>query len=159
MKNWVEVARRSRGVNLDPHNMYADEVFRRFKLDLVEDQDALESASLDRVRECFRAHVRSLELTDDDDEHYPWVGSVHKQVCFVLDAEKVQMLANLTFREDGDRMAEFRVWHKCWVQAVDIKWERPEATYSKYRGVRDVDIASLGRVYIIADVSLEDYNE
>ena len=159
MDNWVEVTRRSRGADANPPNPYAEEVFRRFKLDLVEDQDALESASFDRVRACFRAHVRSLERTDDDDEHYPWVGSVQQQVCFVLNAEKVQMLANLTFREDGDWMAEFRVWWKCWMQAVEITWERPETTYSDYRGVRDVDIASLGRLYILADLGLEAYDE
>ena len=160
MENWVEVTRRSQGADANPLNLYADEVFRRFKLDLVEDQDALESASVDRVRACFRAHVRSLDLTDDDDEHYPWVGSVHKEVCFVLNAEKVQMLANLSFREDGDRMAEFRIWFECWLQAVDITWERPETTYSKYRGTRDIDIASLGRAYIVVDgLGLEAYNE
>jgi hypothetical protein len=160
MENWVEVTRRSQGADANPPNPHAAEVFRRFKLDLVEDQDALESASIDRVRACFRAHVRSLELTDDDDEHYPWVGSVHKQVCFVLNAEKVQMLANLIFRKDGDRMAEFRVWFKCWLQAVDITWERPETTYSEYRGIRDIDIASLGRAYIVVDgLGLESYNE
>jgi hypothetical protein len=40
------------------------------------------------------------------------------------------------------------------MQAVDIRWERPETTHSKYRGVRDIDIASLGRAYIL----LEGYN-
>lgn len=160
MEDWVEVTRRSRGADANPPNPYADEVFRRFKLDLVEDQNALESASIACARACFRLHVRSLELTDDDNAHYPWVGSVHKQVCSVLNAEKVQMLANLTFREDEDWMAEFRVWWKCWMQAVKIPWERPEATRSNYRGVRDVDIASLGRLYILVDdLGLEAYNE
>ena len=160
MENLVEVTRRSQGADATPPNLYADEVFRRFRLDLVEDQDALESASFDRVRACFRAHVRSLELTDDDDEHHPWVGSVHNKVCFVLNAKNVQMLANLTFREDGDKLAEFRVWLECRLQAVDIAWERPETTYSKYRGVRDIDIASLGRAYIVVDgLDLEAYDE
>jgi hypothetical protein len=36
---------------------YAEEAFRRFKLDLVEDQAALEGASYDRIREEFRALV------------------------------------------------------------------------------------------------------
>jgi hypothetical protein len=88
------------------------------------------------------------------------VGPVYKQVCFVLNAEKVQMLANLTFREDGDKMAEFRVWFECRLRAVEITWERPETTYSSYRGVRDIDIASLGRAYIVVDgLGLEAYNE
>ena len=89
-----------------------------------------------------------------------WLGSVHNKVCFVLNAKYVQLLANLTFRKDGDRMAEFRVWLECRLQAVDITWERPETTYSKYRGVRDIDIASLGRAYIVVDgLDLEAYNE
>jgi hypothetical protein len=159
MENWVEVTRRAQHAGVKPPNSYADEVVRRFKLDLVDEQDTLESASIDRVRACFRAHIRSLELTDDDAD-YPWIGSPHKSVCFVLNAEKVQMLANLTFREDGDYMAEFRVWWKCWMQAVDVRWERPETTHSKYRGVRDIDIASLGRAYILLEgFNLEGYNE
>ena len=101
--------------------MYADEVLRRFKLDLVDEHDTLESASIDRVRACFRAHVRSLELTDDDAE-YPWVGSTHKHVFFVSNAEKIQMLANLIFREDGHKMAEFCDWFDCGVPAIDIAW-------------------------------------
>jgi hypothetical protein len=58
MENWVEVTRRSQGADADPPNLYANEVFRRFKLDLVEDRDALESASIDRVRACERASAR-----------------------------------------------------------------------------------------------------
>ena len=88
------------------------------------------------------------------------MGYVHTQVCFVLNAEKVQMLANLTFREDGDRRAEFDIWWKCWLQAVEVSWERPETTYSEYRGTRGVDIASLGRAYIlVGGLGLEAYNE
>jgi hypothetical protein len=72
----------------------------------------------------------------------------------------MMMSITLTFREDGDKMAEFRVWFECRMQAVEISWERPETTYSEYRGVRDIDIASLGRAYIVVDgLGLESYDE
>lgn len=41
---------------------YAEQAIRRFKLDVIQDEDALAGASTDRVRENFRALVRSFEL-------------------------------------------------------------------------------------------------
>lgn len=126
---------------------------------MVDEQDTWESASVDRLRACFCAHVRSLELTDDIAE-YLWVGSTHKHVCLVLNAEKVQMLANLIFREDGDRMAEFRVSFDCRVAPVDIVWERPETTRKDYRGIRDIDIISIARAYmLLGSFGVEAYEE
>lgn len=54
---------------MDTLNPYADEALRRFRLDLVDIEQetvAEQPASIDRVRECFRALVRSLEISDDD---------------------------------------------------------------------------------------------
>lgn len=142
MENWVKVVQRHHGANVDPPNVRADEVCRRFELNLVNEQDMLESASTDRVRECFRAHVRSLELSND--EVY-WALPTRNRVCLVLGANQVQMLANLTFHDD--RMVEFSAFDECRVQAVDIAWQRPETTRSKYRGSRDISIVGLGRAY------------
>ncbi|KAF7588001.1 hypothetical protein BBP40_006430 [Aspergillus hancockii] len=38
-------------------SLYVDEILQRFKLDVIEDQNALEGASDDRVRAEFRVHV------------------------------------------------------------------------------------------------------
>jgi hypothetical protein len=46
------------------------------------------------------------------------------------------------------------------MQAVELSSERPEKTYSKYRGVRNIDIVSLGRAYIVIDgLGLKSYDE
>jgi hypothetical protein len=58
MENLLRVQRRSLGVEQHPQNVYADEVYRRMRFDLVEDQACLEGASYDRVRACIRAQVR-----------------------------------------------------------------------------------------------------
>jgi hypothetical protein len=160
MENWVELIRQMQGVNANPPDLYANEAFRRFKLDLVDEQEALAGASIDRVRECFRAHVRSLEITNDNDEEDLWVGPTRNLVCLVLNADKVQMLANLTFRDDTDPVEYYRTYGACVVQAVGIKWQRPEVTSSRYRGTKDLSIVFLARAYSLLDNGdLEGYVE
>lgn len=157
MENWVEVIQRHQGANATPPDPYAEEAFRRFKLDLIYEQESLASASIDRVRECFRALIRSLEITDGNDADDEWVPPTRNKICLVLDAAKIQMLANLTFRDGCDYIEEYRVFETCRVQAVDIKWQRPEETMSKYRGVRDMSIADLAWMNSFGD--LEEYYE
>lgn len=67
------------------------------------------------MRECFRALIRSLEISDKEDQ---WVPPTRNRICLVLDASKVQMLANLTFCEG--RIEELRKLDKRRVPAVDI---------------------------------------
>jgi hypothetical protein len=83
-------------------------LYRRLRLDVVEDQEALEGASVDRVRECFRVLVRSFELSDNEDEYPP---PARNLVCFVLDSERVDMLADLDVFDDS--MQVLRVHEKC----------------------------------------------
>jgi hypothetical protein len=104
----AEVARRHRGSQ-------ARELYRRLRLDVVEDQEALEGASVDRVRECFRVLVRSFKLSDNEDEYPP---PARNLVCFVLDSERVDMLADLDVFDDYIQV--LRVHKKCKLQAVDI---------------------------------------
>ena len=135
------------GAGANPPDSYAEEAFRRFRLDLVDEQESLARASIDRVRECFRALVRDLEITDDNEERDHWVPPTRNKVCLVLDADRVQMLANLTFRDDEDYMVIYEKYEACFVQALDIGWQRPEVTSSQYRGVKDLCIVSLARAY------------
>ena len=107
MENWVKLIRQVQGANNpDSPNLYADEVLRRLRLDLVEiEQETLASpASIDRVRECFRALIRSLEITDDDDDDdddgedfFSVPPPTRNMFCVVLDAKTVHTLSNLTF--------------------------------------------------------------
>ena len=154
MENWVELIRRIQGAHADPPDLLADEASRRFKLDLVEEQDSLDGASTDRVRECFRALVRSLHITDEEDL---WVPPTRNKVCLVLDANKVQLLANLTFCDEDDSIAICRAYETCRVQAVDIHWQRPAVTDDRdtYRGVKDLCITSLARAYIVYSDGVE----
>jgi len=50
---------------------------------------------------------------------------------------RVQMLVKLTFHGD------YWNYNACRVPAVDILWQRPEVTESKYRGVKDFSIVPL----------------
>ena len=127
------------GASADLPDVYADEAYRRLKFDVVEDQDALGGASHDRVRECFRAHIRSLELWDDIDQFPP---PPRNYVCLIMDVSKIEMLANLNFHDA-------RSLSTCKLQAVDIFWERPETTTSSYRGVRELAIDTLLRTYLL----------
>jgi hypothetical protein len=148
MENWVKAIQR----DLRPRypgdsKVYSDEAFGRLRLDLVDDEEALDNASIDRVRECFRALVRSFELADDDGDDDNWAGPPRNRTCLVLNAQKVQMLANLKFSEDEDDFDQIRAFLKCHVTAVDIRWQRPKMTRDKWRGFRDFDIICLGRRY------------
>lgn len=146
MENCVKLVQWQQGANANPPDPYAEEVLRRFKLDLVYERESLDSATIDRVRECFSALVRSFEITDENDKDM-WVGPARNKVCLVLNADSIQMLANLAFRNDCDHIKENRAFEACQLQAVDIEWQRPEETRSRYRGWRNVSIVNLPRVY------------
>jgi hypothetical protein len=101
----------------------------------IENQAALDGASLDRVRVCFRAHVGSLEICPEDSFPCP----VRYKVCLLLDSSAVEMLSSLAFSED-DVMGNSRRYK---LRAVGIYWGRPEQTSSSYRGAKDLQIDSL----------------
>ena len=145
MENWVEAIRRTlRPRDSDECKVYSDEAFRRLRLDLVDDQEALNHASIDRVRECFRALIRSFEPADEDDS---WLRRTRNSTCIVLNAQKVQMLANLTFSEDEDDFGQISRFLDCRVAAVDTFWERPNMTRDDWRWFRDFEIVCLERRY------------
>jgi hypothetical protein len=145
MENWVKAIQRGlRPRSPDGSKVYSDEAFRRLRLDLVDDEEALNHASIDRVRECFRALVRSFELADGENE---WAGPPRNSTCLVLNARRVQMLADLTFSEDEDDFKQICAFLDCYVTAVDIGWQRPEMTRDDWRGFRDLEIICLERRY------------
>jgi hypothetical protein len=149
MENWVKAIQR--GLRPRHHGcskVQSDEAFKRLRLDLVDDEEVLDHASIDRVRECFRALVRSFEVVDYDNE---WAGPPRNSTCLVLNARKAQMLADLKFSEDEDDFEQIRVWLKCYVTAVDIHWQRPEMTRDDWRGFRDLEIIGLERRYNMLD--------
>ena len=120
---------------------YAEQAIRRFKLDVIQDEDALAGASTDRVRETFRALVRSFELRDDEDE---WPAPTKYKVCLVLDAERVELLADMGI--DGDYREDMKRFMDTRVQVVDIQWKPSEST-EDYRGYRYLSITALRHMY------------
>lgn len=146
VENLLRVQHRYLKADADPPNVYANEAYRRLKFDLVMDQEALEGASNDRVRECFRAHVRGLELWDDLEEFMP---PPRNYVCLVLDGRAIEMLVTLPFQDDNPR--EFFTYRACKLRAIDIFWKRPETTRSSYRGARELGINSLARTYMLLE--------
>ena len=111
------------------------------RFDLVEDQEALEGASYDRVRACFRAQVRGLELCDDEDDT-----PVAKRylACLVLDGDKIEMLANLSFHEDSAQKTPTS--GPCKLPVLSLGWKRPKTSRGSYRGVWEFAIDLLPRI-------------
>ncbi|CEJ54513.1 hypothetical protein PMG11_00822 [Penicillium brasilianum] len=135
---------------------YAEEAFRRFKLDLVEDQVALEGASYDRIRAEFRALIQaktrdlksSSEEWDGKEEFdlWPWVRYL---ACLVLDGAAVSMLANPPLLENLEEHDRFLI-DKVVLKVVDRFWQRPPPivlTAEEYRGVVDCSIGRLPLLY------------
>jgi hypothetical protein len=134
---------RADSVIVDP---YVEELCRRLRFDVVEDQEALEGASIDRVRECFRVLVRSFELSDDENIYPP---PARNMVCLMLDGGQVEMLANLEFFDN--HIDELIAHQQCKLQAVDVHWKRPEMIRDNYRGARYLEISSLAQTYDLLD--------
>ncbi|KEQ66393.1 uncharacterized protein M437DRAFT_80884 [Aureobasidium melanogenum CBS 110374] len=143
MQNWLRVQERelANGYTLPA---FATEAWKRFKLDIIEDQEALDEASDDRVRAGFRALVRSKELSDDEDQFLP---PARNLACLVLDAAAITMLAQLKFPEEleDDREA----FKDKRVTAIDIQWNRPQTSTSTYRGTGQLSINALARFYYL----------
>lgn len=166
MEKWVQLIRQVQGAdNADKPGPCADEVLRRFRLDLVDIEEESvpgQPVSIDRVRECFRTLIRSLEISDDHDddgeaerEYFSVPPPTRNMVCLALDADKIRMLATLSLGQDS------RTYEAYKVQAVDIKWKRPKFTRSsrEYRGVMDLCIIELARAYHMCMDGLRDYSE
>lgn len=129
---------------------YRHEVLQRFKLDVVEDE-SLESASDDRVREEFRAWMAGLDFTPREGDYASeaFLSTVHnpsENICLVLDEANITMLADLTFGEPEDDRKRFEAMT---VRAIDGTWRRPsEARIDEtYRGVGDVSIIGLAELF------------
>jgi hypothetical protein len=83
----------------EPVDVCGAEVYRGLKLEVIINEDALKDASSDRVREYFKAQIRSLEITEttDSDGREWWIGPAGTKFGILLDAAAAHMLADLTF--------------------------------------------------------------
>ncbi|KAH6884286.1 hypothetical protein B0T10DRAFT_518379 [Thelonectria olida] len=145
LHNWVKVT--ERGCIRGTARPYREEAIKRFKLDVIKDEEALQGASDDRVREEFRAQIRGLQLTDDD---YPRLPPPARNThCFVLDEASIAMLADLEFPEDPED--DYGAFGGKNIKFIDGNWERPKEShsFSTYRGVGYVAITGLAWVYTL----------
>lgn len=112
-----------------------DEVWKRFRLEIVEDRDKLQDASLDRVRALFVALLRARR-PDFGDRDIPLPRSPKNKICLVLDAEAIQGLADFSVPNADNKELEeaCRNLDRPLLKALDAEWERPQESYSLYRG-------------------------
>jgi hypothetical protein len=151
LANWTRAQELALQQTIDQPD-YRQEVLRRFKLDVVEDE-SLENASDDRVREEFRAWMKGLDFTprdgEEDDEPRALLSTVYnpsENICLVLDEARITMLADLAFDEPKDDLERFE---GLTVRAIDGTWRRPAEVRANetYRGVGDVSIVGLAELF------------
>ncbi|KAF5983859.1 hypothetical protein FBULB1_3627 [Fusarium bulbicola] len=148
-----------RSLRLMSPSLYSEEATKRFKLEVVEDKEALENASEDRVREEFRAHLRSLGVLEDD-LMFRGIGTSRFSACILLDEQTISRLANCSFSLDIEwdepRLANVLV------RMIDPKWDYPAEPYPgeldddgrPYRGGDDYPVTALAELYCIMDGNL-----
>ncbi|KAF2163481.1 hypothetical protein M409DRAFT_26093 [Zasmidium cellare ATCC 36951] len=115
--------------------LVTDEVWKRFRLDVVEDPDRLSGASLDRVRSIFIALVRARR-PDFGDRDIPLPKGPRNRLCLVLDAETIHSLADLSVPEtSSEELVEvYQSLDRPILKALDAEWGRPQDSDSPYRG-------------------------
>ncbi|KAF4487955.1 hypothetical protein FAGAP_11187 [Fusarium agapanthi] len=95
-------------------------------LEVIEDKEALENASEDRVREEFRAHLRSLGVLEDD-LMFRGIGTSRFSACILLGEQTISRLANCSFSLDIEwdepRLANVLL------RMIDPKWDYPAEPY------------------------------
>lgn len=129
------------------HQEYREELSKRFKLDIVEDE-SLEDASDDRIREEFRTWMRNLgqNTTYDDEEVLSFSRIASQLVCLVLDEPTITTLATLTVgesKEDRKRLQNITV------RVIDCDWRRNGEVEvgDAYRGVGNVSVVGLASLF------------
>ncbi|KAF5708326.1 hypothetical protein FMUND_10661 [Fusarium mundagurra] len=157
LENLVQATIRS--LRLMSPSLYSEEATKRFKLEVIEDKEALENASGDRVREEFRAHLRSLGVLEDD-LMFRGIGTSRFSACILLDERTISRLANCSFSLDIE-WDESRLGNVL-VRMIDPKWDYPAEPYPgelddddrPYRGGDDYPVTALAELYGIMDGNL-----
>ncbi|KAF5718305.1 hypothetical protein FGLOB1_1679 [Fusarium globosum] len=157
MENLVQATLRS--LRLMSPSLYSEEATKRFKLEVIEDKEALENASEDRVREEFRAHLRSPGVLEDD-LMFRGIGTSRFSACILLDEKAISRLANFSFGLDIE-LDEPHLANVL-VRMIDPKWDYPAEPYPgvvdeddrPYRGGDDCPATALAELYRIIDGNL-----
>ncbi|KAF5673194.1 hypothetical protein FHETE_3487 [Fusarium heterosporum] len=130
---------------------YGEEAAKRFKLDVVEDKEALEGASEDRVREEFCAQLRGLGMLEDD-LMFRGIGSSRFTACILFDENTIEKLSNISFSIHLEK-DELQIEDMS-IRLIDPKWDYPAEPYPEaiedgvpYRGADDCPVSGIAELY------------
>ncbi|KAB2099327.1 hypothetical protein AG0111_0g12572 [Alternaria gaisen] len=149
MGNWVRVVERHLEASEGSEDR-KEELRKRFKLELIRDEEELAGASDHRVRENFRALMGGLDLLLPGRSSRP---QCRYSVCLGIDAAVVDMLAGLQFQPDPRK--EDRTLEKLTVKAIDANWTSEDGRSSyweggdMYLGVGQLSINCLQEMYLV----------
>ncbi|KAM0231007.1 hypothetical protein ACHAPO_008836 [Fusarium lateritium] len=142
--------------------LYSEEASKRFKLDVIQNREALENASEDRVREEFRAQLRGLGMLGGD-IMFRGIGSGRSSACILFDEDTIRELSKLSFSLDAEE--DDLQFGDVYTRMIDPKWDYPKQPYPNtieggvpYRGADDCPVTCLAELYRRMDGDLmEDY--
>ncbi|KAM0348394.1 hypothetical protein ACHAPU_004364 [Fusarium lateritium] len=130
---------------------YCEEAAKRFKLDVVEDKEALGGASEDRVREEFCAQLRGLGMLEDD-LMFRGIGSSRFTACILFDENTIKKLSAISFSINLEK-DELQVEDMS-LKLIDPKWDYPAEPYPEaiedgvpYRGADDCPVSGIAELY------------
>ncbi|PLB46473.1 hypothetical protein P170DRAFT_438254 [Aspergillus steynii IBT 23096] len=146
MDNWIKLAQR----DLMHYGPYGAEAFRRLRMDVIADEEALSGASDDRIREELNAQIHGLESSGQGQST---LARRHRG-CFVLGEDLIVKLAGLTFPNDSRQ--DHGSFSNITVKFIDRFWKwRPLGTPFTYKGIRSCSITSLAEIFeLLASNSL-----
>ncbi|ESU12401.1 hypothetical protein FGSG_12905 [Fusarium graminearum PH-1] len=131
-----------------------EEVSKRFKLDAIQNREALEDASEDRVREEFRAQLRGLGMREGDIMSRV-TGSNHSSACILLDGCAISQLSCISLPLNEE---ENEIDNGVYVTMIDPKWDYPIQPYpntvkgcATYLGEDECPAEYLAKLYIIME--------
>lgn len=135
-------------------SLYSEEVSKRFKLDAIQNREALEDASEDRVREEFRAQLRGLGMREGDIMSRV-TGSNHSSACILLDGCAISQLSCISLPLNEE---ENEIDNGVYVTMIDPKWDYPIQPYpntvkgcATYLGEDECPAEYLSKLYIIME--------
>ncbi|RGP68271.1 hypothetical protein FSPOR_5422 [Fusarium sporotrichioides] len=143
-------------------SLYSEEASKRFKLDVIQNKEALENASEDRVREEFRAQLRGSGMLEDD-IMFRGIGSSRCSACILLDEDTIKKLSKMPFSLDTEQ--DDILFGDVYVRLIDPKWDYPAQPHPgtiedgiPYRGADDCPVTCLAELYRRMDGDMmEDY--
>ncbi|RSM20133.1 hypothetical protein CDV31_000928 [Fusarium ambrosium] len=141
----VEVVRRSL---TQSHPAFGAEATKRFRLDLIQDPEALQDASDDRIREEFNAMLKGHGLWPSGCGSSGPLTPTRRFACLVFDEATILELAKVLLPEDPDD--DYKALEQVEIKIIDRVWKRPRSGRDSYPGVDWCPVSGLpGAYYLI----------